>query len=422
MPRVRARRSVRSASRGQQPANEGLLPSASPSSLAELKELSVQVLRLRCEQAHLVSSGSKAALVDRLAQHFSLADGLSSDNVTLASLASQVAQLQRQLAASSHEAGSRKSAPSPPPPQEPPLLDLRVSSPGPLALSPALPAPVVNTSPDGFTAGTALGLSSRTTEAIIRGEFISFSLLLAELAAGSPAFSAHSLDVAFDRDLADETFSLAQDRDSGSFNLIRTSSSAKPRVTDLHSWLQAWTAYLIVRSTASPDLTSQLLAYQRTIVEAAAMYRPAAWLNYDVAFRRQASANSSTRWDAIALDLWTVRMAPGAVNPYCPQCLRRHPRPSEECFRGHSQRSAIPPSRPAPNNPRFRNASEDNTRFRGTDDRFRSGTDICMDFQRRRCFRPMCVFRHVCRECAGNHPLSDCPRSRAAGGTAPTAS
>ena len=90
----------------------------------------------------------------------------------------------------------------------------------------------MNTSPDGFTAGTALGLSSRTTEAIIRGEFISFSLLLAELAAGSPAFSAHSLDVAFDRDLVDETFSLAQDRDSGSFNLIRTSSSAKPRVTD----------------------------------------------------------------------------------------------------------------------------------------------------------------------------------------------
>ena len=174
---------------------------------------------------------------------------------------------------------------------------------------PLSPAPVVNTSPDGFTAGTALGLSSRTTEAIIRGEFISFSLLLAELAAGSPAFSAHSLDVAFDRDLADETFSLAQDRDSGSFNLIRTSSSAKPRVTDLHSWLQAWTAYLIVRSTASPDLTSQLLAYQRTIVEAAAMYRPAAWLNYDVAFRRQASANSSTRWDAIALDLWTKKQA-----------------------------------------------------------------------------------------------------------------
>ena len=146
MARVRARRFVRSASRGQQPVNEGLLPSASPSLLAELKELSVQVLRLRCEQAHLVSSGSKAALVDRLAQHFSLADGSSSsDNVTLASLASQVAQLQRQLAASSHEAGSRKSAPSPPPPQEPPLLDLRVSSPGPLALSPAHPAPIENT-------------------------------------------------------------------------------------------------------------------------------------------------------------------------------------------------------------------------------------------------------------------------------------
>ena len=166
MPRVRARRSVRSASCGQQPANE-----ASPSSLAELKELSVQVLRLRCEQAHMVSSGSKTALVDRLAEHFSLADGrrVTMSRCALASLASQVAQLQRQLAASSHEAGSRKTAPHLPPPQEPPLLDLRVSSPGPLALSPARPAPVVNASPDGFAAGTAPGLSSRTTEAIFKG-------------------------------------------------------------------------------------------------------------------------------------------------------------------------------------------------------------------------------------------------------------
>ena len=53
----------------------------------------------------------------------------------LASLASQVAELQRQLAASSHEAGSRKIVPS-----LPPLLDLRIASPGPLALSPAHPA------------------------------------------------------------------------------------------------------------------------------------------------------------------------------------------------------------------------------------------------------------------------------------------
>ena len=94
MPRVRACRSVhvRSASRGQQPANE-----ASLSSLAELKELSVH-LRLRCEQAHMVSSGSKAALVDRLAEHFSLADGrrVTMSRCALASLASQAAQLQRQ--------------------------------------------------------------------------------------------------------------------------------------------------------------------------------------------------------------------------------------------------------------------------------------------------------------------------------------
>ena len=67
-----------------------------------------------------------------------------------------------------------------------------------------------------------LRLDYPATEAILRGEFISFSLLLADLAAGSPAFSAH-LEVALDRDMADNTFSLAQDRDSGSFNLIRTS-------------------------------------------------------------------------------------------------------------------------------------------------------------------------------------------------------
>ena len=44
--------------------------------------------------------------------------------------------------------------------------------------------------------------------------------------------------------------------------------------------LQAWSAFLIVRSTASPGLTLQLLAYQCTIVEAAAMHRLVVWLNW----------------------------------------------------------------------------------------------------------------------------------------------
>ena len=61
----------------------------------------MQVLRLRCEQEHLVSTGTKEALVQRLlANSNSQSDSREQlSNPTIASLASQMAELQRQLAA-----------------------------------------------------------------------------------------------------------------------------------------------------------------------------------------------------------------------------------------------------------------------------------------------------------------------------------
>lgn len=67
----------------------------------------------------------------------------------------------------------------------------------------------------------------------------------------------------------DNMFRLGQNALSRSFNLIQASTVAKPRVVDLHLWLQAWCAFFLICMAQHLHLTDQLLKYQRTIVEAA---------------------------------------------------------------------------------------------------------------------------------------------------------
>ena len=84
-----------------------------------------------------------------------------------------------------------------------------------------------------------LDLSTRTKEAIQRDEFVSFSQLVTELATGSPALISRTADTTIDE--PGDPVSLVHSSDTGSISLVRSSTSTKPHLTALLSWLLAWT-------------------------------------------------------------------------------------------------------------------------------------------------------------------------------------
>ena len=315
--------------------------------------------------------------------------------VTLAGLAAQLAQLEQQIAASwSHENSS--------------LYNTASSQPGPSGGEDF----VSRTSVSPSRSKTELHASRRIPTELragVTGTLLpgpprpSGEVSLFPFRSCSRSSPAAALPLCPERPTPPSTSQTTRTALHTTLTVDRSTWSARARhrnpasSTFLHGF---WPGQCLPLS-ANPELTPQLFAYQRTIVKAAFTYRPAAWLCYDIAFRRQAAANPLLRWDAIVQDLWTVCMAQGPVNPFCKHCRHRHPVMPEECFRG------------SPSQPRQPRGSSSSSSYR-----HRSHTSVCMDFQRGRCFRPHCIFRHVCRLCAGNHTVLDYHSSRAANGAA----
>jgi hypothetical protein len=60
-------------------------------------------------------------------------------------------------------------------------------------------------------------------------------------------------------------------------------------LTDVTVWTECYATLAAVLSAAYPDKAPQLFAYLWTITKASRTFDSAAWLSYDMAFRRQAA-------------------------------------------------------------------------------------------------------------------------------------
>ena len=204
-------------------------------------------------------------------------------------------------------------------------------------------------------------LQRSTLRAIRRDEFINLSLLLTH-------------PPQLDPDL------------TGRVPLATTDMGRQPQrrtslqITNLDTWLRAWSRYLLATVHYHPRKAIQMIAYQDRIVAAAERYHFEGLYNYDRAFRLKLSHNPSLRWDSLDQELWALWCTLHA-KPFCAKCYKY----------GHSAAAC-----PVGNRSSFR-----------TNNRTKDGRTICLQFNHSACPNATkCKYAHVCLKCEGEHPSS----------------
>ena len=182
----------------------------------------------------------------------------------------------------------------------------------------------------------------------------------------------------------------------------------RPRkVTEITSWVQCFASYVGVLAGSSPDAVPELMAYLIHIVRVSQDFGGMAWVNYDMAFRRQAATTGNRQWSKINPSLYSICFAGAArCNKRCDLCLSLTHETRDCAMSGEgeqemgarlsaiesailsltSTRPAASPSLPTP--PQRR--------------------EICRSWNENRCTYARCRYRHACRVCLGPRPAVEC--------------
>ena len=167
-------------------------------------------------------------------------------------------------------------------------------------------------------------------------------------------------------------------------------SPARKRVveiTDILTWVQAFTIYAWVFCNAHPNRWQDLTRYKLLIMQTARQFPGPAWQTYDVAFRKDAAASGLVDWSKMNLDLYNFHTRTSGVPQSSPSLL------------GTQSAFPLPPSSSAPTSPSLPVP--------------RSSTSVyyCRSWNNGACRWTLgqCRFRHVCERCDGDHPLVSCP-------------
>ncbi len=118
-----------------------------------------------------------------------------------------------------------------------------------------------------YSRSSAPPVSRDLREKIERGKFIEFTELLGEITVAG-----------------------------GAGVLPRSSKRRVAPIASLQSWLQAWSTFAEVLSAIFPSCAPHLWRYQAFIVRSSQRFQTAAWLQYDMLFRRKIALDASLSW------------------------------------------------------------------------------------------------------------------------------
>lgn len=79
-------------------------------------------------------------------------------------------------------------------------------------------------------------------------------------------------------------------------------------ITDILTWTEAFTIYQMIMCAAHPHRWPDLTKYKLLIIQTARHSPNRAWLEYDLAFRRDAAATGATDWAKMNLDLYNFHL------------------------------------------------------------------------------------------------------------------
>lgn len=224
-------------------------------------------------------------------------------------------------------------------------------------------------------------LGKPTLRKIRDGEYVSFNTLLkTPLTEGHLHQASRRIRLLEDPDVPD------------GFSLSVSSGAQAPsrKVSDLPSWLEAWSVFLAATLTVHPEKAIELVSYQAFIVESMSKYYVPAVLEYDANFRRMAAYDPSMPWDKRDADLFAELI--GASSSA-----------QRSAFRGSLSSSSARGS--------FRGKSA-GYRNRGGRHRYTTtadGTPICLRFNMQTgCNADTCRYTHACSACRGPHSAVSC--------------
>ncbi|KAJ8316309.1 hypothetical protein KUTeg_006323 [Tegillarca granosa] len=155
---------------------------------------------------------------------------------------------------------------------------------------------------------------------------------------------------------------------SGQIGLGHRSSTLK-KVSNIGQWTDAFMIFasIYLQKYQNVQMALDLLKYCSTIRWAASKVPGPAWRQYDEQFRLRRAKKPSKSWARLDLDLWLLFIsAPTPLN-----------NPSQKFNLGTKEPAGKPKG-------------------------------ICWDYNRNKCTRSVCKFKHICSKCHSQHPQSEC--------------
>ena len=146
-------------------------------------------------------------------------------------------------------------------------------------------------------------------------------------------------------------------------------------VSDILTWTEAFSIYQMVLCHYHPNRWEDLSRYKLLIIQTARQYPGPAWLDYDLAFRKDAAASGLTDWSKMNLDLYNFHLR----TPQAPSTRQMIQTSATTSSTGDGD--PTPPAR------------------------------YCHSWNEGKCRWSLgrCRFRHTCMRCNGEHPKIRCP-------------
>ena len=179
------------------------------------------------------------------------------------------------------------------------------------------------------------------------------------------------------------------------------------KVTDIMSWIKCFALYVGIMVGSSLEAVPELMAYLIQILRVSQDFSGLAWVNYDLAFRRQAAATGNKHWSKINPSLYSICFSGVArSNKRCDLCLSLTHETRDCALSGEGDHDVGSRLR-AIESAVLAMASGPSTAVTGAASRG-AKPEICRSWNENRCSYPKCRFRHVCRVCQGPRPAIEC--------------
>ena len=86
--------------------------------------------------------------------------------------------------------------------------------------------------------------------------------------------------------------------------LVTSSKKRIQEITDIVTWVEAFTVYSWILCSAHPSRWQDMTQYKLLILKTSGQFPGKAWLHYDIAFRKDAAVSGLVDWSHMNLDLY----------------------------------------------------------------------------------------------------------------------